>query len=98
HGDTSVVDQDVDPAVLVEDLADHPAAVLGLGDVALVDGRAPGGVEVALEILEELLGIFPVSAVASGDGRTLACQAPRDSRADAAGSSSDQGNSSRELL
>jgi hypothetical protein len=84
--------------VLVEHLLDHPAAVFRFGDVALVDGRSPGAVEVALELLYEQLCVVPVSAVSSGDGRALAGQAPADRRADPTGPSGDQGNSTRELL
>src|SRR5450631_1317933 len=97
HGDTGVVDQDVDPAVLIEHFADNAAAVLRLGDVALVNARASGAVEVTLELLDEQFGVFPVSAVSSGDRRTLAGQAPADRCSDTAGSAGDEGNSSREL-
>ena len=84
--------------MLFEDLLDHPATVFGTGHVALVDARTSRAVEVTLELLEEHFGVIPVSAVPSGDRRTLACQAPHDSRADPTGPSSDEGNSSRELL
>ena len=40
-GDAGVVHQDVDPAVVVDHLAQHPAAVIGVTDVALVHGDPP---------------------------------------------------------
>ena len=40
-GDARVVDQDVEPAVLVDDLLDRPPAVVGIADVALVDADRP---------------------------------------------------------
>jgi hypothetical protein len=36
--DAGVVHQDVDPALLVDHLVQHPAAVIGIADVALVNG------------------------------------------------------------
>src|SRR5664280_2789615 len=98
HGDTGIVDQDVDPPVLVEHLLDHPAAVVWVGHVALVDCRAPGPVEVTLELFDELLCPFPVPAVPGGNRGALAGQAPADSGADPPGPSGDQCDSPRELL
>src|SRR5664280_807911 len=98
HGDTGVVDQDVDAAVLVEDLLDHPAAVFRFGDVALVDGDAPRALEVALELLDETLCVVPVSAASGSNRSTLAGQAPADRRADTPGPPGDQGDPTRELL
>ena len=37
-GDAGVVHQDVDPALLVDHLEQHPTAVIGIADVALVNG------------------------------------------------------------
>jgi hypothetical protein len=37
--DSGVVDQDVEPPVLADDLAHHPAAVAGDADAALVGGE-----------------------------------------------------------
>src|SRR6266851_4111696 len=42
-GDPGVVHQDVEPAVLVDHLVQHPAAVIGLTDVAVVHGDPPIG-------------------------------------------------------
>jgi len=43
-GDPGVVDQDVQAAVLLDDLADDAAAVLGAADVAVVQGDQAAGV------------------------------------------------------
>src|SRR5450759_3767526 len=98
HRDTRVVDQDVDPAVLLEHLLDHPAAVFGVGDVALVDGCAPGTVEVPRELLDELIRTVLVPAVPRGDRGALAGQAPADRGADTPGASGDQGHPTGELV
>src|ERR1035437_11042083 len=84
--------------MLVEHFLDHPTTVFGVRDVALVDARPPGAVEVARELLEEPLGALLVSAVSGSHRGTLAGQALADRRADTPGPSCDQCNSPGKLL
>jgi hypothetical protein len=82
-GDAGVVDQDVQPAVLLEHLLDDPFAVGGDADVALVDGRplVGGG--------ERLGRVGPVG-VADGHLHPPAGEPGADRQADPAGSAGDE--------
>ncbi len=83
-GDAGVVDQDVEPAVLLDHLGDAATAVLGRADVAPVHRQAPVGEGVG-EGPGELLGGLLVAAVAGGDVGALGRQAAADRRSDAPG-------------
>ncbi len=89
--DAGVVDQDVDPAVLVDHLVQDPAAVVRAADVALVHGDPLAG-EVGHGGGEELLRGFGAAPVARRDVGALAGQFTADGGADAAGPSGDQGH------
>jgi hypothetical protein len=55
-GDAGVVDEDVEAAVLVDDFLDDALAVLGVADVALVQGQgAAVGLDGGLEFVGALL-------------------------------------------
>src|SRR5215467_14095460 len=79
--DPGVVDQDVEPAVLLDDLADHPAAVVGVTDVPLVHGgplsRVFGG-----HAGVELLRALAAPPVTGRDVRALGGQLLADGGAD----------------
>src|SRR5207302_921884 len=77
-----VVDEDVEPSVLVDDLLHGPPAIVCRGHVALVDGRLRAGL---LELCLERLGLLLIAAVAGRDGRTLVGQAAADRRTDPSG-------------
>jgi len=71
--DAGVVDEDVEPTVLIDHFPHHPPAVLGLGDIPLVNREPHRSTETALEIGGEGLGAFGVAAVSGGqDGPSLA--------------------------
>src|SRR5215468_9642753 len=82
-GDPGVVDQDVEPAMLVNDLADHPAAVIGVPDVPLVQGDGAAGVAVR-HGGKELPGALLMPPVAGCDIGALAGQEVADGGPDAA--------------
>jgi len=73
-------------------------AVIGVGDVALMDRGPPGTVEVPLELLDELSCTFGVSAVPGRDRGALAGQAPADRGADTPGAAGDQCDPPGELV
>ncbi len=80
-GDAGVVDEHVEPAVALDHLVDGPAAVVGRADVALMDARRD---VVLLELVQQLLGILLVAAVAGGEDRALLGEAAADRGADPA--------------
>jgi hypothetical protein len=80
-GDAGVVHEDVQGAVLIDDLADDALAILGLADVALVHARVRAA---ARHLLDELLGPLEMGRVAGGEGGALGGQAAADGGADAA--------------
>src|ERR1039457_4345769 len=82
--DARVIDEDVEPAMLVDDLLQHPAAVIGRTDIALVQGDPAARVFRGHDF-EELLGGLLVAPVPGGDGGALLGQALADGRPDAAG-------------
>ena len=85
--DAGVVDEDVEPAVLLDHLAHGSAAVIGRADVALVNA---GVQPVLAELVANACGVLLVSAVAGGDWRALLGQAAADRCPDAAGAARDQ--------
>src|SRR5918997_6509283 len=96
-GDARVVDQDVEPAVLLDDLGDGAPAVVGVRDVALVHGEALVG-EVAAELLAEALGGLVVAAVAGGDVGALGGHAAADGRTDPPGAAGHERHAAGELV
>src|SRR5215211_8586726 len=82
-GDAGVVDQDVELALLVQHLGDHPLAVGGHADVALMDGGplVGGG---------ELLGRVGAVGVADRDLDPPLGQAGADGQPDPTGATSDE--------
>ena len=65
----------------LDHLVHGPPAVVGRADVALMDAR---GDAVLLELVQQLLGVLLVAAVAGGDHRALLGEAAADRGADAA--------------
>ena len=59
--------------------------------------RADGSVEAILEVVEELLGLLYVAAVARGDLRALARQAATDRATDASGAPGHESHMTLEL-
>jgi len=88
-GDTGVVDEDVDPAVLLFHLAQHPAAVIGVADVALVNGDPQVWV-LRANVGQELLRGLVVVPEAGRDVRALVGQFMADGGADTAGAAGDK--------
>ena len=83
QGDARVVDQDVEAAVPVEDLLDHPLAVFGDADVALVQAGAR-------VVGDELLGGLLAVRVARGDLDTAGGEPLADRPPDAPDTPGDQ--------
>src|SRR5262249_8550206 len=90
-GDAGVVHQDVQPAVLLDDVADHATAVFAAADVPVVQGDPATGIG-GRHLGEELLGRFGVAPVAGRDFRAVGGEVVADGGADAAGAAGDQGN------
>jgi hypothetical protein len=61
-----MVDEDVEPAVLLDHLADDASTVVRIADVALVNGRSRAAV---LDRVAELLGAREIRREPSGDRR-----------------------------
>jgi hypothetical protein len=87
HGDAGVVDEDVEPSVLLDHLADDASAVVRIADVAPVNARAGAAVP---DRVAELLGAREIRRVPSGDRRAAPRQSARDGGADAARTACDQ--------
>ena len=64
HGDAGVVDQDVEPSMLFDDLADGASTVLGGRDIAVVHARPD--TEQILVAIGECLGALDVVTVTCG--------------------------------
>jgi hypothetical protein len=78
-GDAGVVDQNVESPVLVDGLADRPAAIARRADIAPM-GRRRCAVRPRLlrQLGDELLGSVPVAVVADGYGCALIGEAVGD--------------------
>src|SRR5215475_5265261 len=87
--DSGVVQQDVQAAVLLDDLVQHPAAVRCLADVSLVQRYPPSGV-LGGHGCGELLRALPAAPVAGRDLGTVGGESLADGRANAAGAAGDQ--------
>ena len=94
-GDAGVVDEDVQAAVLVDDLLDDALAVVGVADVALVQGQ---GAAVGLDRLAQFVGALLVGGVAGADDGAGGGEAVADRGADPAGAAGDQRDASGELV
>jgi hypothetical protein len=81
HGDAGVVDEDVEPAVLLDHLADDAKAVVRIAHVAPVNARPCATV---LDRVAELLGAREIRREPSADRRATMCQPPRAGGADTA--------------
>src|SRR5271166_2439231 len=94
--DAGVVDQDVQAAVEVDDLADSSSTVIPARDIALMDTdlRAVTGCR---QLGEELLCLLSVPAVPSGHRCSLTGQALADRRTDSASTTRHESNSPTEL-
>jgi hypothetical protein len=83
--DARVVDENVEPPVLLDDLGDRAPAVIARGDVTLVQRHLDALADVpGAEFFGEGLGPGQVASLAGRDRRTLARQALADRGADAA--------------
>src|ERR1019366_1113638 len=82
-----VVDQDVEAPVLLDDLPDHPPAVVGEADVSAVHA---GLLAVRLDRLAGLLDLRLVAVVAGRDRRALLGERETDRGADAATAAGDE--------
>src|SRR6202048_4792746 len=94
--DARVVDQDVQAAVEVDDLADGSSTVTAARDVALMDTDL-GAVTGCRQLGAELLRLLSVPAVPRGYRCSLAGQAFADRRTDSAGTTGHESNAPTEL-
>src|SRR5207244_10505671 len=94
-GDPGVVDEDVQPPVVVDDLLDGPPAVLRGAHVALMDAGADA---VLRELVLERLRTLAVAAVAGGDRGPLHREALADRGADATRPAGDHRDAALQLL
>src|SRR5690242_15044581 len=90
-GDPGVVDQDVQPAALVDDLTQDAAAIIGVADVPLVHADLLSGV-IGGHALVELLRALAVPPVARRHIRARPGQLAADGGAYPAGTPGDQGD------
>ena len=77
-------------------LGDHPAAVVGGGDVSPMHSR--WRTELLLEVARELSCLGGIAAESCGDFRSLGCEAGADGRSDTAGASRDECHPSDQLV
>src|SRR4029077_1754475 len=92
-----VVDEDIDAATLFHDLAYDPPAVLRGAHIAQMCSDNRSRAECLNEVTSERVGGFSVAAVAGRDRGALRSEAPADRRADTAGPSRHQCDSTREF-
>src|SRR5581483_10136608 len=85
--DARVVDEHVEPAMLLDHLLDSPPAVLGRADVAAMDA---GVSAVLVQLANEVLRVVAAPQVAGGDDGALRGEAARNRRADAARAAGDE--------
>src|SRR3954451_22892353 len=95
--DAGVVDQDVQAAVLVDDLLDCSPAVVPAGDIALMDADLVA-VTGCRQLGEELLRLLSVPAIPSSYRCALTGQALTDRRTDSPGTTRHEGNAPAELV
>ena len=92
--DARVVDEDVEPAVLLDHLLDYALAVLRVADVALVQRKRAS---LGLDRLAQFVGARLIRGVAGCDSRAVRGECVADRRADPPGAAGDQGDPSGEI-
>src|SRR6185436_12700876 len=90
-GNAGVVDQDVDPAVLVDDLGEGAPAVRSGRYVALVQAGAYA--QLLLEVVGECLRMRTVASVTGGNGGVLVAETTTNRRANTASASCHESHS-----
>ena len=95
-GDAGIVDEDVEPPVLGDDLVDGAPAIIRLAHIALVDADV-GAIREGEGIAKAPCRLV-IAGIACGEHGALAREASADSRADAAGASGDECDAALQLV
>jgi hypothetical protein len=93
--EAGVVDEDVEPAVLLDHLTDDALAVVRVADIPLVDRRARPTI---LDRVTELLGARDVRGESGCDRSATMRQPPRDGGPDPARTAGDQRHTTGERI